>query len=86
MIFKFKCKPKGGRFRRPELAASHLVSGGPMNELQMKMALRKLYRAYPELRLPREMSADLLPDFVSIDQSEFMAVVTIDYTEWSRVA
>lgn len=86
MIFQFKCRPAGGRFRRPELAPVHVVQGGPMNEMQLKMALRKLYRACPELRLPREMSVDSLPDFVSIDQAEFMAIVTIDYSQGSGVA
>lgn len=79
MIIQFKCKPKNGVIRRPELSPSHVVSGGPFNDLTFKMAMRKLYRAKPEMRLPREFSKDDLPSFVSIDESEFMAVVTIDY-------
>ena len=79
MILKFKCKPKNGVVRRPELAPCHVVQGGPFNDIQFRMAMRKLYRANPELRLPREFPKDDLPSFVSIDESEFMAVVTIDY-------
>ena len=79
IVLQFKCKPKTGVIKRPEFAPCHVVKGGPFNDLTFKMAMRRLYRAHPELRLPRELRVDDLPSFVSVDESEFMAKVTIDY-------
>jgi len=79
IILQFKCKPKNGVIKRPELAPCHVVQGGLFNDLQFKMTMRRLFNGNPELRLPRELRLDDLPEFVTVDQSGFMTVVRIDY-------
>lgn len=79
IVLEFKCKPKNGVIKRPELTAEHVVSGGPFNSSQFMLFLRKLFAANPEFKLPRELRMDDLPTFVSVDETEFMTKVTIDY-------
>lgn len=79
MILQFKAKIKDGLIRRPELKPSHVVKGGPYNDLTFKMALRRFYRGNPSAEPPKQFKADEPPEFVHTDTSGYLAIVTITY-------
>jgi hypothetical protein len=81
MILEFKTKIADGFIKRPKnFTIHHIADGSLYNQSQFDRFLWKLYKKQPELRLPRTFTKTTAPNFVTIDDSRFLAVITIDYT------